>query len=107
MIHQNLGIDKPFNNLSPAEAERLAILSEELGEAQQIIGKILRHGYNNYSPHDYTRTNNRRLLEMELGHVQSAIKIIVRNNDVSSSEIRFFEELKLTKINKYLHHNQV
>lgn len=33
-----------FNQLSPAEAERLALLSEELGEAQQAIGKILRHG---------------------------------------------------------------
>lgn len=31
-----------FNGLTPAEAERLALLLEELGEAQQAIGKILR-----------------------------------------------------------------
>ena len=36
-----------FNKLSAAEAERLALLLEELGEAQQAIGKILRHGYEN------------------------------------------------------------
>jgi hypothetical protein len=32
------------NELSDAEVERLAILAEEMGEAQQCIGKILRHG---------------------------------------------------------------
>ncbi len=31
-----------FNELTPAEAERLAYLAEECGEAIQIIGKILR-----------------------------------------------------------------
>jgi hypothetical protein len=34
-----------FNSLTPAELERLSLLLEELGEAQQAIGKILRHGY--------------------------------------------------------------
>ena len=33
-----------FNRLSPAEYERLAILAEEMGEAQQALGKIMRHG---------------------------------------------------------------
>ena len=32
-----------FNKLSDAETERLAILAEEMGEAQQAIGKIIRH----------------------------------------------------------------
>lgn len=41
-----------FNGLTPAEAERLALLSEELGEAQQAIGKILRHGYDSSNPVD-------------------------------------------------------
>ena len=34
----------PFNGLTPAEAERLALLMEECGEVVQIIGKVLRHG---------------------------------------------------------------
>jgi hypothetical protein len=50
-----------FNRLTPAEAERLALLLEELGEAQQIIGKILRHGYESYHPDD-PETTNRTLL---------------------------------------------
>ena len=41
---------KHFNQLTPAEAERLALLLEELGEAQQAIGKILRHGYASTHP---------------------------------------------------------
>lgn len=40
------------NNLSDAELERLAYLAEECGEVQQIIGKIIRHGYESYSPND-------------------------------------------------------
>lgn len=42
---REIGMDEPFNDLSNAELERLALLLEELGEAQQVIGKILRHGY--------------------------------------------------------------
>lgn len=38
------------NNLTAAEQERLAILAEEMGEALQIIGKIIRHGYESYNP---------------------------------------------------------
>ena len=34
-----------FNQLTPAETERLAILAEECGEVIQAVGKILRHGY--------------------------------------------------------------
>lgn len=58
-----------FNQLDPAEAERLAILSEEMGEALQIVGKILRHGYHSYNPLKPTRTTNRELLVQELSHV--------------------------------------
>lgn len=38
------------NNLTPAEAECLAILIEECAEVQQIACKILRHGYDSCNP---------------------------------------------------------
>ncbi len=41
-----------FNRLTPAEAERLAMLAEEAAEVIQIVGKILRHGYASYHPDD-------------------------------------------------------
>lgn len=94
----------PF--LSPSELERLAILSEELGEAQQAIGKILRHGYESYHPTDREITN-RKDLEHEIGDIQAAITIMLRESDISSAEINYFKEYKLKKVNKYLHHNEV
>lgn len=56
-----------YNKLTPAETERLAHLLEELGEAQQIIGKILRHGYDNYHPDDPNKTTNRSMLAADKG----------------------------------------
>jgi hypothetical protein len=62
------------NRLTAAEAERLALLLEELGEAQQAIGKILRHGYESHNPLSATVSpSNRETLETEVGHVQHAI----------------------------------
>jgi len=55
-----------FNELSPGQAERLAILLEECGEVVQICGKILRHGYESYHPKDYFETSNRELLRDEI-----------------------------------------
>jgi hypothetical protein len=55
------------NGLTPAQLERLAFLSEELGEAQQAIGKIVRHGYDSYNPLVLTNSNNREDLEKEIG----------------------------------------
>lgn len=54
-----------FNALSPAQAERLAMLAEECGEVIQVIGKILRHGYDSYHP-DRPHITNRELLQREL-----------------------------------------
>jgi hypothetical protein len=49
-------------NLNPAQAERLAILAEECGEIVQVIGKILRHGFE--STHPEGGPTNRQLLVM-------------------------------------------
>jgi len=54
-----------FNQLTPAQAERLAMLAEECGEVIQIIGKILRHGYESYHPNNPV-FSNRDLLHQEL-----------------------------------------
>ena len=45
---------------------RLGHLVEEMAEAQQILGKILCFGWDNYHPDDPKKTPNHTLLEKEL-----------------------------------------
>lgn len=91
------------NELSNAELERLAVLSEELGEAQQCIGKIIRHGFESGNPLvDYI--SNRTQLERELGDIQAAIGMLVHAGDVSEPEIERRIGKKLVSIQHWLHH---
>ena len=94
----------PFNQLTDAEAERLALLSEELGEAQQAIGKILRHGYE--SRHPCGGPTNREDLQAELGDVKAAILLLTRIGDLSSHEILCDTLRKLDRVGQYMHHQQ-
>lgn len=74
------------NNLSNAQLERLSILLEELGEVHQMIGKVLRFGYNSSHP-DFPDTNNRIELAKEIGHVERAISLLVLNRDIDESVV--------------------
>lgn len=95
--------DKTFSNqLDGAQLERLSILMEEMGEALQVIGKIQRHGYDSSHP-DNPQTNNRELLEKELGHVLTAIEIMSENADMSESRIFSAGRDKLITIKRWLH----
>ncbi len=87
-----------FNGLSPAEAERLAYLLEELGEVQQVIGKILRHGY--ASSHPDGGPTNRELLAAELGDVIAAICLM--KYDIPYKVI--LSTRPGANLYKYLHH---
>lgn len=96
-----------FNQLTPAQLERLALLSEELGEAQQAIGKILRHGYESTHPHHYTPGTNRQELEHELGDVRAAIDILTNCGDLKVESIHVAKLSKLHRVAEYLHHTTV
>ena len=89
-----------FNNLTPAEAERLAYLLEELGEAKQAIGKILRHGYE--STHHDGGPTNRNMLEDERGDIVKAL--ILMKADLNLTKI--WSSQPGPKLFKYLHHQQ-
>lgn len=93
------------NNLSDAQLERLAILSEELGEAQQMVGKILRHGWISFSPFDEDKTPNQMLLTKELGDILYAIKLLESNGELLFTDIEQFAISKQERIKPYLHHN--
>lgn len=103
-MNPNESTGQPFNNgLSAAELERLAILSEECAEVQQVIGKIIRHGYESYNPFDEARTTNRALLEKELGHIEFICRLMMNSNDVSRFDIVRSCNAKEESIKPYLH----
>jgi len=96
--------ETPFNDLCPAEVERLAILAEECAEVIQIVGKILRHGYKSTHPDNEDGPNNREMLEGEIGHVLNAIKRMDESLDILASNAKKEQRRKAVKIEKYLHH---
>jgi NTP pyrophosphatase (non-canonical NTP hydrolase) len=92
-----------FNKLTPAEAERLAMLAEECGEVIQIVGKILRHGYDCYHPEDPTKTN-RQLLGRELTDLYAVASSLCRDRvpEGSLHEQNLAWERKL----RFAHHQE-
>lgn len=97
-----MGEMEQFNGLTPAQAERLFLLLEELGEAQQAVGKILRHGYPSTSTENVT---NRKGLEHELGHVVAAIHMLTAAYDLEQNSINYESQVKLSRVPRYLHHH--
>lgn len=99
-----------FNKLSPAQAERLSLLLEEMGEVQQVIGKIQRHGYESKNPDDplgeQWRATNRMLLEKELGHVAYALALMIATFDVNPEAIERSTKIKSSSVIAYLHHQK-
>lgn len=93
-----------FNNLSPAQAERLAMLAEECGEVIQVIGKILRHGLYNHHPLNPGMPNS-ELLRRELDDVDAVVAMMIEAGDLIEQE---FEELSLSRAKKlrYAHHQE-
>lgn len=90
-------IPAPIPGLTPAEYERLAILMEEMGEAIQIIGKVLRHGYEGHHP-DTPLTTNRALLEMELGDVRAAIILMMEAKDLNGAKMELHARHKFERL---------
>ncbi len=99
--------NKHFNKLTPAEAERLALLVEECAEVIQIVGKILRHGYESYNPGDKNRVTNRNLLERELGDLGEIVRLIgEESGDLDITKIAEWQLCKQESMKRYLHHQQ-
>lgn len=92
-----------FNQLTPQEAETVAILMEECAEVIQVCGKILRHGLESSHPDNPTVTN-RQLLELEIGHVLYAKNRSLEILPLSSLEIVKSINKKAEKIGRFLHH---
>lgn len=95
-----------FNQLTPAEQERLAIVIEECGEVVQAACKILRHGYESTNPKVVDCETNRKALQRELGDLQHAILRMEEAEDVSTYAITTRRLEKPARIKPYLHHQE-
>lgn len=100
-----------FNGLTPAEAERLAVLIEEAAEVQQIACKILRHGYQSYNPdlivnqrEHGPKFSNREMLEKEIGHFSAAVHRMLSAQDLIVERVGFHERRKKDTGGQYMHH---
>jgi NTP pyrophosphatase (non-canonical NTP hydrolase) len=92
-----------LKSMSPAVAERLDCLTEELGESVHMLGKAKRHGLN--STHtDYLGIPNKELLETELGHVLARIKLLTVSGDLHWVNILRAAREKLSQEPHHLHH---
>lgn len=99
--------DEFSNDLTPAETERLALLMEEMGEAIQAAGKILRHWYRSFDPTVPVRerVSNREILEKEVGDVIFAVSMML-GKDLGSDRVATHQKAKAKKIKQYLHHQE-
>lgn len=90
-----------FNRLTPAEAERLAYLAEEMGEALQAIGKVLRHGYDSHNPDQPHAGDSRVQLTKELVDVVGAIARMACEGDIPAETL---SKADPNKGARYMHH---
>lgn len=89
-----------FNGLSPAEAERLAMLIEEASEVSQIACKILRHGYESHHP-DSPEATNRQELRREVTDFQAVVMLM--GADIPTASLGELLDAQKRKL-KYAHH---
>lgn len=92
-----------FNGLTAAETERLAMLAEEAGEIAQMVGKILRHGYESFHPDDKEQVTNRVLLRNEINDLVGVVHGMVLANDLSPLTFYDADAAWQRKL-KYSHH---
>lgn len=102
-------MNEPFNRLTDAEAERLAILAEEAAEVIKCVTKILRHGYESVDPTGKEHGTNRQQLEVEAAHVGAQMSFMAANGDLSKYSIQGHQVIRFDKMERagcYTHHQQ-
>lgn len=92
------------NGLSPQECERLALVMEEMAEVSQVIGKILRHGYDSFNPTIPKADTNRLLLAKEIGDVAYALNLLSAAEDVDMVEVSQSFHKKAETFRHWNHH---
>jgi hypothetical protein len=90
--------------VTEAEKERLAMLAEEAGEIIQMVGKILRHGYDNYHPNDPMKVTNRELLVRELQDLDGVTYGMIIHDDIDPQLVTAEPDTTWRKKLKWTYH---
>lgn len=99
--------EKLFSNLRPDEIERLGLLAEEAAEVIQVVGKILRHGWDSTKPSAPEGPTNRQNLVTELIDLSTIIGMCESCGDFNiSSVIAEGTTAKIEKLKRYTHHQK-
>ena len=80
----------------------LACLGEECGEVQQVVGKALRFGINDYSPKDPTNTQNIVLIEQEVNDIVTIFIMLMDELGMNPRPNPLFKSAKFRKVTEYL-----
>lgn len=94
--------DTPFNQLTPAEAERLAMLAEEASEIILAVNKALRHGMDGAHP-DHPEQSNRDDIVFEIADVEAMRVMMVIAGDIDGPKAPISEDT-LQRIRKKIYH---
>lgn len=90
-----------FNALTPAQAERLAMLAEECAEVIHVVGKILRHGY---TSQDLQGNSNQSRLAEEMVDLCVVANRVVEQDLLSFNPTDEDFEVALQRKLRYTHH---
>jgi NTP pyrophosphatase (non-canonical NTP hydrolase) len=93
-----------FNKLTHAEAERLAMLSEEAAEVIHAVSKVLRHGYASTDPTKPNSVTNREYLSDEVGDFACVLDAMLEAKDLDV--IRSQSKYRVKEFNAYAHHQE-
>jgi hypothetical protein len=104
-ICNSCGIEPHFNQLSPEQAETLALIVEECAEVIQAVTKIQRHGLS--SEHPVSGEVNSDTLQKEVGDLMAALRIGEVQNLLSWGSVIASRDRKLMAVTRYLHHAKV
>lgn len=96
--------DASSHGLTPAELERMALLTEQCGEVVQAVGRILRHGFAGCHPEG--GPSNREALAREIGDLRVAIELVMRAPDVDEGVVDRAEIDKWIRLHRYTRHQR-